>query len=79
MILVPFFEIPHRDRLAKNVKSLCVQVIPRSTASTGKCGFEVDYRSRATNGRSQLVAAPLSLQAKTHFLCAFYEVIWTQK
>ena len=30
-MLVPFFEIPHRDRLAKNVKSLCVQIIPRST------------------------------------------------
>ena len=37
------------------------------------------YRSRATNGRSQLVAAPLSLQAKTHFLCVFYVVIWTSK
>ena len=31
MILVPFFEIPHRDRLAKNVKSRCVQIIPRFT------------------------------------------------
>ena len=31
MILVPFFQIPHGDRLAKNVKSRCVQVIPRST------------------------------------------------
>ena len=31
MILVPFFEIPHGDRLAKNVLKLCVQVIPRST------------------------------------------------
>ena len=31
MILVPFFKIPHRDRLAKNVKSRCVQIIPRST------------------------------------------------
>ena len=37
------------------------------------------YRSRATNGRSQLVAIPLSLQATTHFLCVFYVVIWTQK
>ena len=27
------------------------------------------YSSRATNEHSQLVAAPLSLQAKTHFLC----------
>ena len=32
MILVPFFEIPHRNRLAKNIKSRCVQIIPRSTA-----------------------------------------------
>ena len=31
MILVPFFQIPHGDRLAKNIKSLCVQEIPRST------------------------------------------------
>ena len=30
MILVPFFEFPQRDRLAKNVKSQCVQIIPRS-------------------------------------------------
>ena len=32
---------------------------------------ESAYRSRATNGRSQLVAALLSLQAKMHFLCIF--------
>ena len=31
MILVTFFKIPYRDRLAKNVKSRCVQIIPRST------------------------------------------------
>ena len=37
--------------------------------------FIIRYRSRATNGRSQLVAAPLSFQAKTHFLYAFYVVI----
>ena len=42
-------------------------------------GSDGVYRSRATNGRSQLVATPLSLQAKTHFLCVFYVVIWTQK
>ena len=30
MILVPFFEIPNRDKLAKNVNSQYVQVIPRS-------------------------------------------------
>ena len=33
MILVPFFEIPYGDRLAKNVNSQCVQVIPRSTVT----------------------------------------------
>ena len=33
MILVPFLKTPHGDRLAKNVKSRCVQVIPRSTYS----------------------------------------------
>ena len=31
MILVPFFEIPNGNRLAKNVNSQYVQVIPRST------------------------------------------------
>ena len=31
MVLVPFFEIPHEDRLAKIVKKLHVQVIPRTT------------------------------------------------
>ena len=30
MILVSFFKIPHGDRLAKNIKSRCVQVLPRS-------------------------------------------------
>ena len=33
------------------------------------------YRSRATTGRSRLVAAPLRFQAKNSFLCAFYVVI----
>ena len=40
MILLPFFDIPHGDRLAKNVKSRCVQVLSRSTAKfipTQKC------------------------------------------
>ena len=36
MILVTFFKIPHRDRLAKNVKSRCVQVILRSTNTPTK-------------------------------------------
>ena len=36
---------------------------------------EVEYRSRATAGRSRLVAAPLSFQAKNRFLCAFYVAI----
>ena len=34
MILVQFFEIPYGDKLAKNVKSQYVQVIPRSTANS---------------------------------------------
>ena len=34
-----------------------------------------NYRSRATAGRSLLVAAPLSFQAKNRFLCAFYVAI----
>ena len=32
MVLLPFFEIPYGDRLAKNVKKQYVQVIPRSTS-----------------------------------------------
>ena len=38
-----------------------------------KISFE--YRTRANNGRSQLVAAPLSSQAKMNFLLAFYVTI----
>ena len=38
-----------------------------------------DYRSRATTGRSRLVAAPLRFQAKNSFLCSFYAVIWRPK
>ena len=37
------------------------------------------YRTRANNERSQLVAAPLSSQAKMHFLLAFYVTIWGPK
>ena len=37
------------------------------------------YRTRANNGRSQLVATPLSSQAKMHFLLAFYVTIWGPK
>ena len=37
------------------------------------------YRNRATSRRSRLVAAPLGFQAKMHFLCVFYVVIWTSK
>ena len=33
MMLVPFFEIPYGNRLAKNVNSQYVQVIPRSTTT----------------------------------------------
>ena len=37
------------------------------------------YRTRANNGRSQLVTAPLSSKAKMHFLLAFYVTIWGPK
>ena len=37
MILLPFFEIPYGDRLAKNVNSQYVQVIPRSTPHPSLC------------------------------------------
>ena len=37
------------------------------------------YRNRANNGRSRLMAAPLTDHAKTHFLCAFYVVISRSK
>ena len=40
-MVVPFFEIPNGDRLAKNVKSLCVQVIPRSTDRIKLIGFKI--------------------------------------
>ena len=33
------------------------------------------YRTRAIIGRSQLVTAPLSFQAKAQFLCHFYVII----
>ena len=35
----------------------------------------LEYRNGAINSRSWKVAAPLIFQAKTHFLCVFYEVI----
>ena len=49
--------------------------------STGpSCGQNfLTYCSRAINRRSQLVATPLTFQAKTHFLCVFYVVTWTPK
>ena len=50
---------------------VCYKFVPLKHQST--------YRNRATNRRSRLVAAPLSFQAKTHFLCVFYVVIWTSK
>ena len=37
MIILPQFQISHWDRLAKNVKSRCVQVIPRFTACFTNC------------------------------------------
>ena len=39
MILVPFFEIPYEDRLAKNVKKRYVQVLLRSTDKVAVCKF----------------------------------------
>ena len=39
----------------------------------------LNYRSRATTGRSRLVAAPLRFQAKNRFLCAFYVIILRPK
>ena len=41
----------------------------------GASALTLFYRTRANNGRSQLVAAPLSSQAKMHFLLAFYVTI----
>ena len=38
-------------------------------------GHFFHYRTGAIKGRSQLVAAPLSFQAKNRFLCAFYVAI----
>ena len=49
---------------------ICVEFY---SASNGK------YRTRAIKGRSQLVAAPLSFQAKKDFLCLFYVVIYGLK
>ena len=36
MLLLSIFEIPYRERLAKNVNKRYVQVIPRSTAQQPK-------------------------------------------
>ena len=36
---------------------------------------EFDYRTRANKGRSRLVAASLTFQAKKRFLCLFYVII----
>ena len=33
MLLLPFFEIPYGEKVAKNVKKQYVQVLPRSTHS----------------------------------------------
>ena len=40
-----------------------------------KYTYKYMYRTRANNERSQLMAAPLSSQAKMHFLLAFYVTI----
>ena len=34
----------------------------------------IKYSTRANKGRSILEAAPLRIQAKTHFLCVFYVI-----
>ena len=47
MILVPFFEIPYWDRLAKNVKSRCVQIILRSTAKPSRGLPKVTFLAEA--------------------------------
>ena len=39
----------------------------------------VKYRNGAINSRSWNIAAPLTFQAKTQFLCVFYVVIQTPK
>ena len=44
-------------------------------SATSVVVVDYEYRTRANNGRSQLVAAPLSSQAKMHFLLAFYVTI----
>ena len=36
---------------------------------------QINYHSRATTGRSRLVAAPLRFQAKNLFLFSFYKAI----
>ena len=66
MILIPFFEIPHRDRLAKYVKSRCVQIIPRST---GKIRFRF--------GQNLYIMAPLSVYGKTAPSVSVILKLWT--
>ena len=41
--------------------------------------FQLENRIRATISRSQLMAAPLRIQAKRQFLLGFYVVIWISK
>ena len=40
---------------------------------------DMTYRTRAINRRSRLIAAPLRLQAKKHFLFDFYVTIYGPK
>ena len=42
-----------------------------NTIKFGAIWDRITYRIRANKGRSQLVAAPLTFQAKTHFLMSF--------
>ena len=46
-----------------------------NTADGAEGGYLLTYRTRAIKGRSRIVAAPLRVHAKSHFLCVFYAII----
>ena len=56
MVSVPFFEIPYRDKLDKNVNSQYVQVIPRSTLGEVlfKSGVAIRQIRYITNAESKV-------------------------
>ena len=62
---------------SKILDLICHQNIPKSNFIT-PIGLKkqkiTTYRTRATIGRSQLVAADLCFQAKKYLLCAFYMI-----